>query len=182
MTTVRDVLQFKDPRLMPVMAVIMVCLVIDFFGRLMLCTPASLLAEIEETASLSEAIPQIDQASLDSYLSKIAFLETPVMQNDSVQSGDDLAPQQPVSEPAVGYWRAGELSYKLVALMESSERFAVLNSLDNQSGRQEVVKLALGDRIVGYTVSEVLAKELRLMSDSGDLITLTLFEPEELQD
>ena len=182
MSIIRHALRIEDSRLMLVIAVMFVFLAIDFFGRVVVFSPASLPTNIEEAVTVSEAIPQIDQIRLDGYLAKIDSLKTASIQSEPVQLSDDLAAQQLVSEPAVGYWRAGELSYKLIALVESSERFAVLNSLDNQSGRQEVVKLALGDRIVGYTVSEVLAKELRLMSDSGDLITLTLFEPEELQD
>ena len=104
------------------------------------------------------------------------------MQDDSDLPIKDLAAQPLATEPADGYWRAGELSYKLVALVESAERFAVLYSLNNESGEQEMVELRLGDSVVGYTVSELRAKELQLTSDNGAQITLMLFEPERLQD
>jgi hypothetical protein len=70
--------------------------------------------------------------------------------------------------------------------VESTERFAVLYGLDNESGGKELIEVRLGDSIAGYRVSEVLSKRLRLTSDNGDQITLMLFEPEdepeELQD
>ena len=178
MTTVGDVLQFKDPRLTPVMAVIIAYLAIDFFGRVMLFSPASSQADIQETVPLSKAIPQIDQPHLDSYLSKIGGLITVPMQRDSAQVSDDFADQGLATEPVAGFWRAGELSFKLIALVESAERFAVLSSLDIRTGEKELIELRLGDSVVGYTVSGVHTKELRLTADNGDQKTLALFEPE----
>jgi len=178
MRTVQDALQFKDPRLKPLMAVIIVCLAFDFFGRVMLFSPASLRADIEEAVTVSEAIPQIDQSRSDAYLSKIDGLIRVPVQRDSAKVSDDLAAQRRGTEPGDGFWRAGELSFKLIALVESAERFAVLSSLDNQTGRKELIELRLGDSVIGYTVSAVLAKELRLTANNGDQKTLALFEPE----
>jgi len=182
MSIVRNALRIKDSRLMLVIAVLLVFFAIDFFGRVMLFSPASSRPDIEETVILSEAIPQIDQPRLDSYLSKIGGLIAVPTQRDLAQVSDDLAAQQLVTEPVAGFWRAGELSFKLVALVESAERFAVLSSLDTRTGKKESIELRLGDSIVGYTVSGVLAKELRLSADNGDQKTLALFEPEGSED
>ena len=109
------------------------------------------------------------------------------MQNETTQLSSDIgARRQLPSKPADGYWAAGDLSYKLIALVENTERFAVLYGRDNESGAKESIELRVGDSIAGYTVSEVLSKGLKLTSDNGDQITLKLFEPEdepaELQD
>ena len=51
------------------------------------------------------------------------------------------------------------------------------------TSREQRVDRAQGrDSVAGYTVSEILSKRLKLTSDNGDQITLTLFEPEELRD
>ena len=182
MTTVRDALRIRDTRLTPAAVVILVFLMIDFFGRVALFSEGSSRLDIEDVVTLSDDTPQIAQPLLDAYLSKIDNLRALPMQDDSALPIKDLAAQPLAAEPADGYWRAGELSYKLVALVESAERFAVLYSLNNKSGEQEMVELRLGDSVVGYTVSELRAKELQLTSDNGDQITLMLFEPERLQD
>jgi hypothetical protein len=163
-------------------AVLFVCLAIDFVGRVVVFSPAASRLNIQEATTLSDAVPQIDEPHLERYMSNIAGLIKAPIQVVSGSSADDLATQQPTTEPADGFWRVGDLSYKLIALVENAERFAVLYGLNNEAGDGELIELRLGDSIGGYTVSEVLAKELRLTSDNGDQITLTLFEPEELRD
>lgn len=178
----RDVLQIRDSRLTPAMVVIVFCLATDFFGRVALFSPASLRVNIEESTTLSDAVPQIDQQQVDSYMSNIAGLISVPTQVEAGSTDGDLAAQQSTSELADGYWRAGELSYKLIALVENSERFAVLYSLDNEAGGRELIELRLGDSIEGYTVSELLAKRLLLTSENGGQVTLALFETEGVQD
>lgn len=182
MTAVRDALRIRDPRLTPAVVAILAFLTIDFFGRVALFPQGPSRPDIEDVVTLSDDIPKIGQPLLDDYLLKTDGLRTLPLKDDSALSINDLAAQPLATEPADGYWRAGELSYKLVALVESAERFAVLYSLNNESGEQEMVKLRLGDSVVGYKVSELRSKELQLTSDNGDQVTLMLFEPERLQD
>jgi len=183
MTNVRNALRIRDPRLTPAIVAILVILAIDFFGRVALFSPSSSGPDIEELVILSDAIPQIGQSQVDSYLSKIDSMRARPAQSEAPPLSRDLAAQQQIrNEASDGYWRAGELSYKLVALVESTERFAVLYSLDFESGAKELIELRPGDSIAEYSVSEVLAKELRLTSDNGDQITLALFEAEQLKD
>ena len=181
-STARDALRNWDPRLTPAVAVVLLFLTIDFFSRVVILSPDSSRPDIDEVVTLSDAIPQIGQPQLDSYLSKIAGLIKVPTQVETAQLSDETVAQQLATEPRDGYWRAGVFSYKLVALVENTERFAVLYSLDNESGVKELIELRQGDSIVGYTVSELFSKKLRLTSDNGDQVTLTLFEPEELQD
>ena len=183
MSAIRDALRIRDSRLTAAAAVVLLLLTIDFFSRVVLFSPDSSGPVIEEVETLSDTVPQISQLQAENYLSNIAGLMAAPMQNETAQTGGDIGAQrQLLSKPADGYWAAGDLSYKLIALVETTERFAVLYGRDNESGGKELIELRLGDSIAGYTVSEVLSKRLRLTSDNGDQITLTLFEPEELQD
>ena len=182
MATARHVLRVKDSRPVPMISVLFVCLAIDFFGRVVVFSPAASLLNIQEATTLSNAVPQIDQPQLESYLSNIAGLVGASTQVDSSQLSDDLAAPQLATAPLEGSWRVGELSYKLIALVEGTERFAVLYSLDNESGGKDLIELRPGDSFEGYTVSEVRSKKLRLTSKNGDQVTLMLFEPEVLQD
>lgn len=187
MSTIRDALGIRDSRLTAAVAVVLLLLTIDFFSRVVLFSPDSSGPVIEEAEMLSDAVPQISQPQADSYLSNIAGLIAVPMRAEIAQLSDDVGTQRQLrSKPSDGYWLAGDLSYKLIALVESTERFAVLYGLDNESGGKELIEVRLGDSIAGYRVSEVLSKRLRLTSDNGDQITLTLFEPEdepeELQD
>ena len=187
MSAIRDALRIRDSRLSAAAAVGLLLLTIDFFSRVALFPPDSSGPVIEEVETLSDAVPQISQLQADVYLSNIAGLIEVPMQNETAQPGGDIgARRQLPSKPADGYWAAGDLSYKLIALVENTERFAVLYGRDNESGAKESLELRVGDSIAGYTVSELLSKRLKLTSDNGDQITLTLFEPEdesgELQD
>lgn len=183
MSTVRDALRVWDSRLTSGFAVVFLLLAFDFFSRVVSFLPDSSRPVIEEAGSLSDTVPQISQPQADRYLSNIAGLIALPRQAQIAQPRDEIASQRkPASQPAEGYLRLGELSYKLTGLVESSERFGVLYSLDNDSGAKELIELRVGDSVQGYSVSEVLDKKLSLISGDGDQITLTLFEPEELQD
>ena len=183
MSNIRDALRIWDSRLTGGGAVVLLLLTIDFFSRVVLFSPGSSGPVIEEVETLSDAIPQISQPQADSYLLNIAGLIAAPIRAEIAQLRDDIAAERKqASKPADSYWRAGDLSYKLIALVENEERFAVLYSLDIESGAKELIELRLGDSIAEYSVSEVLAKELRLTSDNGGQITLTLFEPEELRE
>ena len=180
MSAIRDALRIQDSRLSAAAAVVLLLLTIDFFSRVALFPPDSSGPVIEEVERLSDAVPQISQLQADIYLSNIAELIEVPKQNETAQpSGDIGARRQLPSKPADGYWVAGDLSYKLIALVENNERFAVLHGWDNESGAKESIELRVGDSIAGYTVSEVLSKRLKLTSGNGDQITLTLFEPED---
>jgi hypothetical protein len=183
MSAIRDALRIQDPRLSAAATVVLLLRTIDFFSRVALFPPDSSRPVIEEVETLSNAVPQISQPQADSYLSNIAGLMAVPIQNEAAQLSDDIgARRQRPTTPADGYWAVGDLSYKLIALVENIERFAVLYGQDNESGGKELIELRRGDSIAGYTVSEVLSKRLRLTSDNGDQITLSLFEPEESQD
>ena len=182
MSTIRDALWVGDSRLTSAAAFVVLFLAIDFFSRVVLFSPASSQPAIEEVVTLSDAIPQIGQTQLDSYLANIAgMIELPA-QAGSTQLSVDLVAQQPATSPTDRLWRTELFSYKLIALVENTERFAVLYSIDNESGVREVLEIRQGDSIAGYTVSDLLSKEVRLTSNKGDQVTLTLFEPEESQD
>lgn len=180
-TIVREALRIKDSRLVPAMAVVFVCLAIDFFGRVVLFSPASSQLDIDQVVTLSEAIPQIDQPHLDNYLSNIAGLNWSPTQVESGLGSDELVVQELAIDSKEGFRRVGIFSYKLIALVQNAERFAVLYSLDNESGVIESIEVRQGDTIGGYMVSELLSKELRLTSENGDPVTLRLFEREEAQ-
>lgn len=165
---------------MPAMVVIAICLAIDFFSRVALWAPEPTQPDIDDVVTVSDAIPRLGQRELDSYLVNIDGLLPEPTQSDSTQLSDRGAQRQ-ATEPADGLWRVGVFSYKLIALVGNTERFAVVYSEDNATGARELLELRLGDNIAGYTVSEVLAKKLRMASAGGDQVTLTLFEPDEPQ-
>jgi hypothetical protein len=182
MSTIRDALRIRDSRLTAAVAVVLLLLTTDFFSRVVLFSPDSSRPVIEEVKAQSDAIPQIGQTQLDSYLANIAGLIEVPAQAGAIQLSDDLVAQRPATNSTDRLWRTEGFSYKLIALVENAERFAVLYSVDNATGVREVLEIRQGESIAGYTVSDLLSKEVRLTSNKGDQVTLTLFEPEESQD
>jgi hypothetical protein len=177
-SSVRDKLWAWDSRLLPAIAVVLILMMIDFFNRIVIFLPDTSGQRVEEIATVSGAVPQIGQPHLDNYLLKLANLVKVPSYAEADESIDNVGDQLPI-EPIDGYWDAGVFSYKLIALVENAERFALINSIDNESGANELIKLRRGDTVERYRVTELLSKKLRLVSNTGDEVTLMLFESEE---
>jgi len=177
-SSVRDKLWAWDSRLLPAIAVVLILMMIDFFNRIVIFLPDTSGQRVEEIATVSDAVPQIGQPHLDNYLLKLANLVKVPSYAEADESIDNVDDQLLI-EPIDGYWDAGGFSYKLIALVENAERFALINSIDNESGANELIKLRRGDTVERYRVTELLAKKLRLVSNTGDEVTLMLFESEE---
>lgn len=166
--------RISDRRILPAMAIVFFVLMVDFFTRVVVYLPESSQPNVDEVITASGAVPQMGDALMNSYLAKMADLIKKPEQIDSSEQVADL-----VVEQSDGYWRAGVFRYKLIAVVDNTERFAVLYSVHNDSGVKELIELRQGESIDGYSVVELRSREIRLLSESGDEVTLRLFEPEE---
>lgn len=178
MATVRDALRIKDPRLSPVVAAIVLCVVVDFFVRVVLVTPGSSQPQIEEVVTFSDAIPQISQQQLDSVLSNMSGLMTASTRVEAAQPDDDLAVNQPSTEPTDGYWRSEVFSLKLLAVAKRAVHFAVIHKVHNVTGTGELLELREGEAFDDYLVDQISPRQLRLLAADGEIVNLTLFEPD----
>ena len=186
MSTVRDALWNWDPRLTPALAVVFLFLTIDFFSRVVIFSPDSSRPDIDEVVTLSDAIPQIGQPQLDSYLSKMAGLIKVPTQVETAQLSDELvaqqlAAQQLAAEPADGYWRSEVSSFKLIAVAKSADRFVVMHRVHNVTGIGELLELREGEMIDDYVVDQISSRQLRLLAADGDVVNLILFEHDPLE-
>jgi hypothetical protein len=181
MSTVRDALWNWDPRLTPAVAVVLLFLTIDFFSRVVIFSPDSSRPDIDEVVTLSDAIPQIGQPQLDSYLSKIAGLIKVPTQVETAQLSDELLAQQLAAEPADGYWRSEVSSFKLIAVAKSADRFVVMHRVHNVTGIGELLELREGEMIDDYVVDQISSRQLRLLAADGEIVNLILFEHDPLE-
>ena len=181
MSTVRDALWNWDPRLTPAVAVVLLFLTIDFFSRVVIFSPDSSRPDIDEVVTLSDAIPQIGQPQLDSYLSKMAGLIKVPTQVETAQLRDELLAQQLAAEPADGYWRSEVSSFKLIAVAKSADRFVVMHRVHNVTGIGELLELREGEMIDDYVVDQISSRQLRLLAADGDVVNLILFEHDLLE-
>jgi hypothetical protein len=74
-------------------------------------------------------------------------------------------------------WQAGAFSYRLLAVFQSADQFAVLHRTHVVSGEREVIEARLGDVIDQYAVSEIDSRKMLVTSDKGEQVELVLFEP-----
>ena len=171
--------RISDRRILPAMAIIVFVLMVDFFTRVVVYLPESSQPTVDEVITASGAVPQMGDALMNSYLAKMAELIKKPGQVDSSEQVADLVVEQSSIEQSDGYWRGGVFRYKLIAVVDNTERFAVLYSVHNDSGVKELIELRQGESIDGYSVVELRSREIRLLSENGDEVTLRLFEPEE---
>jgi hypothetical protein len=88
---------------------------------------------------------------------------------------DEMAESDP------NYWQLGTSGYRLLALFESDERFAVLDQIDVASGTRKVIEARVGDVIDKYHVAAVSDRAMSVVNPSGDKIELVLFDQSQNQ-
>jgi hypothetical protein len=110
-----------------------------------------------------------------SYLKKLDELDrkTPMVNDDT--SGEPEA-RAVVSQESKG-WQSNGFDYRLLAIFNGKNQFAVLDRKTMATGDREVVQVSRGDLIGSYEVIDLLPLGVTLTNNQGDTVSLVLFEP-----
>ena len=159
-----------DARYMPVIGIFCLWSVFDLVDRFVPQNVASPTAAVSVDALLSD-MPRLTDQTYQAYLEKLAVHVTPVTAG-TLESVDSLG-----ASAQNDVWQVGEFSYRLLAVFQSADQFAVLHRTHVVSGEREVIEARLGDVIDQYAVSEIASHKMLVTSDKGERVELVLFEP-----
>ena len=159
-----------DARYIPVIGVFCLWSVFDIVDRFVPQNLTSSRPAVSVDALLSD-MPRLSDQTYQAYLEKLAVHVTPV-------TAGTLEPIDSIGDSAQNdVWQAGAFSYRLVAVFQSADQFAVLHRTKVSSGEREVIEARLGDVIGQYTVSEIASHKMSVTSAKGERVELVLFEP-----
>ena len=159
-----------DARYIPVIVVFCLWSVFDIVDRLVPQNVTGLGPAVSELTLLND-MPRLSDQTYQAYLEKLAVHVTPVTA-DTLESVDIIG-----ASAQNDVWQAGAFSYRLLAVFQSADQFAVLHRTHVVSGEREVIEARLGDVIDQYAVSEIDSRKLLVTSDKGERVELVLFEP-----
>jgi hypothetical protein len=159
-----------DARYMPVIGIFCLWSVFDIVDRLVPQNVTGSGPDVSELTLLND-MPRLSDQTYQAYLEKLAVHVTPVTA-DSLESVDIIG-----ASAQNDVWQAGAFSYRLLAVFQSADQFAVLHRTHVVSGEREVIEARLGDVIDQYAVSEIDSRKMLVTSDKGEQVELVLFEP-----
>lgn len=159
-----------DARYMPVIGIFCLWSVFDIVDRLVPQNVTGSGPDVSELTLLND-MPRLSDQTYQAYLEKLAVHVTPVTA-DSLESVDIIG-----ASAQNDVWQAGAFSYRLLAVFQSADQFAVLHRTHVVSGEREVIEARLGDVIDQYAVSEIDSRKMLVTSDKGERVELVLFEP-----
>ena len=159
-----------DARYMPVIGIFCLWSVFDIVDRLVPQNVTGSGPALSELTLLND-MPRLSDQTYQAYLGKLAVHVTPV-------TAGTLEPVDSVGASVQNdVWQAGAFSYRLLAVFQSLDQFAVLHRTHVVSGELELIEARLGDVIDQYAVSEIASHKMLVMSDKGERVELVLFEP-----
>ena len=159
-----------DARYIPVIGVFCLWSVFDIVDRFVPQNATSSRPAVSVDALLSD-MPRLNDQTYQAYLDKLASHVTPITAG-TLESVDSLG-----ASAQNDVWQVGEFSYRLVAVFQSADQFAVLHRTKVSSGAREVIEARLGDVIGQHTVSEIASHKMLVTSGKGERVELVLFEP-----
>lgn len=161
-----------DARYMPVIGIFCLWSVFDLVDRFVPQNVASSTPAVSVDVLLS-AMPRLDDQAYQAYLEKLAVHVTPPTE-------ETLEPVDRMSASGQNdVWRAGAFSYRLLAVLESVDQFAVLHRTDAVSGERQVIEARLGDVVDKHTIAEISFRRITITSFEGEEIELVLFKGPE---
>ena len=159
-----------DARYMPVIALFCLVIVFDIVERFVPQNVTGSRPTVPVDA-LSIGMPRLNDQTYQTYLDKLASHVAPV-------TAGTLEPEDSFGARAQNdVWQVGAFSYRLVAVFQSADQFAVLHRTRVSSGEREVIEARLGDVIGQHTVSEIASHKMLVTSGKGERVELVLFEP-----
>ena len=159
-----------DARYMPVIGIFCLWSVFDLVDRFVPQNVTGSTPAVSVDALLSD-MPRLTDQTYQAYLEKLAVHVTPVTE-DTLEPVDSIG-----ASVQNDVWQAGAFSYRLLAVFQSADQFAVLHRTNVVSGEREVIEARLGDVIDQYAVSEIASHKILVTSDRGERVELVLFEP-----
>jgi len=161
-----------DARYMPVIGIFCLWSVFDLVDRFVPQNVASSTPAVSVDVLLS-AMPRLDDQAYQAYLEKLAVHVTPPTE-------EALVPVDSMSASGQNdVWQAGAFSYRLLAVLESVDQFAVLHRTDAVSGERQVIEARLGDVVDKHTIAEISFRRITITSFEGEEIELVLFKGPE---
>ena len=159
-----------DARYIPVIGVFCLWSVFDIVDRFVPQNATSSRPAVSVDTLLSD-MPRLNDQTYQAYLEKLASHVAPV-------TAGTLEPEDSFGARAQNdVWQVGAFSYRLVAVFQSADQFAVLHRTRVSSGAREVIEARLGDVIGQHTVSEIASHKMLVTSGKGERVELVLFEP-----
>jgi hypothetical protein len=159
-----------DARFIPVIGVFCLWSVFDIVDRFVPQNVTGSRPTVPVDA-LSIGMPRLNDQTYQAYLEKLASHVAPV-------TAGTLEPVDIISASAQNdVWQVGAFSYRLVAVFQSADQFAVLHRTKVSSEAREVIEARLGDVIGQHTVSEIASHKMLVTSGKGERVELVLFEP-----
>lgn len=161
-----------DARYMPVIGIFCLWSVFDLVDRFVPQNVASSTPAVSVDVLMS-AMPRLDDQAYQAYLEKLAVHVTPPTE-------ETLEPVDSMSASGQNdVWQAGAFSYRLLAVLESVDQFAVLHRTDAVSGERQVIEARLGDVVDKHTIAEISFRRITITSFEGEEIELVLFKGPE---
>ncbi|MDE0783284.1 MAG: hypothetical protein OSB34_08900 [Planktomarina sp.] len=158
-----------DTRYMPLIWVFCLLVVFDIFDRFVPQNVTGSRLAVSVDMPLGD-MPRLNDQAYQAYLEKLAAHVTPVtvdapepVDNINVSAQNDV-------------WQAGAFSYKLLAVFQSMDQFAVLQRVEVASGERQIIDARLGDVIDKHTVTEIALHRMAITSVAGERVELVLFE------
>jgi hypothetical protein len=158
-----------DARYIPVIGVFCLWSVFDIVDRFV---PENIIGSRSSVLvdTLLSDMPRLNDQTYQAYLEKLAVHVTPV-------TADTLEPVDIISASAQNdVWESGPFRYRLLAVFQSADQFAVLHRTDAVSGERKVIEARLGDVIDKHAVSEIAFRRIMITSVEGEKIELVLFK------
>jgi len=159
-----------DARYIPVIGCFCLWSMFDIVDRFVPQNVTSSRPSVSVDVPLSD-MPRLNDQTYQAYLEKLAVHVTPV-KADTLEPIDSIG-----ASVQIDVWQAGAFSYRLVAIFQSADQFAVLQRTKVSSGEREVIEARLGDVIDQYAVSEIASHMMSVTSGKGERVELVLFEP-----
>ena len=165
-----------DARLMPVLGIVVLMVMVDFVSRLTVEThdvTALQWRDIEEFEVL-----QLRESMHTGYLNKLSALtDTSTTEFLPLEthspSGIDIDAAAGVN---IGYWRATQFSFKLLAIIVGDDHFAVFDRVEDTSGEHALVEVRVGDFIDGFLVKKMTVSSVTVFSESSSPTVLQMFQ------
>ena len=169
--------QLQDKRLRPLLVLLTTIAAFDFYSRLI---PVSLdevgpltIAEVHvRDSSSSRGVLPEESLALFKYLSSFS----PDTTGQEMQEGSEVAQaERNALQAQINERLFGEVGFRVLAVFMKENVFAVIERLDKDSQVREVLDVAVGDKVNGYTVSQIEINKLSVVSKMGDQVDMELF-------
>ena len=73
-------------------------------------------------------------------------------------------------------WNSANHSFRLLAIFDAQEKFAVLHMMDSQTGDKEVLEVYEGDELDGFLMEKIFLQSVYFVAPNNRKVELALFK------